>query len=459
MKRFCGLAVFFVLTAVPTAWAQLPSTYMISNEPPYRNQGSYGTCWTFATMGSIETNIIKQGLPGYNAAAGLSERDLAWNNGFLSQLGGDLNAVNYGGIFLTSAAYLGRGAGPLLESQAPYAGMKIPPPTGQTAPYYVRDIEWYHTTADIKTAVMQYGAVATCWGWNSPTKQQMWSTTLNNYTYYDPGPAVPNPGPGYNGQPDHAVDIIGWNDNAQTPGGTGAWIIRNSWGSSTQHVGISYNDYFTGHDDPDVGAANMAGVSFHNVVPNTYQKVYYHNDFGWTDQQPHAYAFNHFTASQNGSLKSVSFYTTDNNVGYTVKVYKQFQNGTLGDLAATASGSEAFQGFHTVDLASLVALTQGQDFYIELQTSNGQQANDGNILKLRLLDINLPGYANTTALAGESFFSDNGLSWTDLHTVDASANFAINGLTIVPEPASLVLLIILAACGAACAVCRRAHRI
>ena len=86
MKRFCCLAVFLVLAAVPAAWAQLPATYMISNEPPYRNQGGYGTCWTFATMASIETNIIKEGLPGYDANAGLSERDLAWNSGFLPRL-------------------------------------------------------------------------------------------------------------------------------------------------------------------------------------------------------------------------------------------------------------------------------------------------------------------------------------------------------------------------------------
>jgi hypothetical protein len=193
-------------------------------------------------------------------------------------------------------------------------------------------------------------------------------------------------------------------------------------------------------------------------VPNTYQKIYYHNDFGWTDQQPHAYAFNHFTADQNGSLKAVSFYTTDNNVGYTVKVYKQFQNGVLGQLAATVSGSEAYEGFHTIDLLSLVPLSQGQDFYIEVQTSNSQQANDGNILRQRLLDLDyVTGSASTTALPGESYFSDNGTSWTDLQTVDTSANFAIDGL-MVPEPASLAALTSLFACGLAYTVLRRARR-
>ena len=103
----------------------------------------------------------------------------------------------------------------------------------------------------------------------------------------------------------------------------------------------------------------------------------------------------------------------------------------LGQLAATVSGTQAFEGFHTIDLLSLVPLTQGQDFYVELQTSNGQQANDGNILLQRLLDFqNVTGYAYTTALPGESFFSDNGVRWTDLQTVEQSANFAIDALTV-----------------------------
>jgi hypothetical protein len=285
---------------------------------------------------------------------------------------------------------------------------------------------------------------------------------LNNNVYYDPGPGVSNPPPGYNNQPNHAVAIVGWNDNVVCPtgGGTGAWVIRNSWGATnTQHIGVSYNDFYTGNDSPDTGACNAGAVSFHNVVPNDYQQIYYHNDFGWTDQQPHAYAFNHFSANQDGSLKSVSFYTTDNNVGYTVKIYKQFQNGVLGQLATVASGTETYQGFHTIDLASLVPLSKGQDFYIEVQTSNGKQANDGNILKQRLLDLNyLPGYADTTALPGQSYFSDDGTNWTDLQTVDMSANFAIDGLTIVPEPTSLALLTVLATCGLGYSVVRRVRR-
>ena len=438
MRRSCCLAAFLLLAAIP-AWAQLPPTYMISNEPPYRNQDGYGTCWTFASMASIETNIIQEGLPGYDAAAGLSERDLAWNNGFNLP-------INDGGNYLMVAAYLARGGGPLTDAQAPYwspdnddSGTCLggtPTPPGQTVPYYVRDIEWYHTTADIKQAVINYGAVATCWGVGSPTEQTAWSTTIDNYVFYDPGPGVSNPGPGYLSQPNHAVAIVGWNDNVQCPtsGGTGAWIVRNSWGATDdQHVGISYNDFYTGNDTPDTGACNLGAVSFHNVMPNIYQQIYYHNEFGWTDQKSYACAFNHFTAGQSGSLKSVSFYTTDNSVSYTVSVYEQFTNGVLGQLASTVSGVESYEGFHTIDLLNLVPLALGQDFYIELQTSNGQQAIDGDISYQQLLDFGGSTTADPPASqAGQSFFSVNGTGWTDLYSVDSthSENFAIDGLTI-----------------------------
>lgn len=452
-----------VLATASAAWAGLPASYMISNEPPYRNQGSYGTCWTFSTMASIETNIIQEGLPGYDAAAGLSEADLAWNSGFIPQIGAGLSGVNNGGNYLMSAAYLARGGGPLTAAQAPYSGMATPPASGQVAPYYVRDIEWYHNVADIKTAIMNYGGVATCWQTSSATQLSMPSSVLNNTVYYDPGPGGTRD-PGYLNQPNHGVTIVGWDDSVQCPagGGTGAWIIRNSWGSGTQHFGVSYNDYFTGNDAPDTGAANLAGVSFHNVVANTYQKIYYHNDFGWTNQQPYAYAFNHFKADQRGGLKSVSFYTTENSVSFTVKVYEQFDHGVLGQLAATVSGTEAFEGFHTVDLASLVPLGAGQDFYVELQPSNGQQANDGNILLQQLLDFqNVSGYACTTARSGESFFSADGTTWTDLYDTDAthSENFAIDALTVaeVPEPSTLALLGALAACGLLRRTFRRAR--
>jgi C1A family cysteine protease len=464
MKRCWYLAMLLVLV---TSAARGQSWYGLQEhglEPNYRDQDGFGTCWAFGTMASVETNLIKQGLLPQNTA-GLSERDLAWHSGY----SGSVDPMNGGGSYMFSAAYFARGDGPLLETQAPYwnthlnqclmgsdpypnstTPSPLPRSSRPTASYYVRDIDWLHSTADIKNAVLTYGAVSTCWAVNTGTWYGA-SGHWNASSTYQAASAG-------DGQPNHSVAIVGWDDNWVTAGGTGAWLIRNSWGTGTQHFGMSYNDFYAGHDSPDVGAQNMGAVSFHDVVPNTYQKIYYHNDLGWTGQQPHSYAFNHFTADRAGSLKSVSFYTTDDSIGYTVKIYKQFQNGVLGQLATTTSGTMIHEGFHTIDLPSLVGLSQGQDFYIELQTSNGLQAHDGNTNVTVVTGGSADPYVTTTALPGQSYFSDNGTTWTDLQTVNASANFAITGLTIVPEPSSIALLAALAVCGLGYAASRRRRR-
>ena len=81
MKRSWCLAVLLVLAA-SAAWGQ--TWYGLQEnglEPNYRNQDGYGTCWTFGTMSSVESNLIKEGLLP-QSTDGLSERDLAWHSGY-----------------------------------------------------------------------------------------------------------------------------------------------------------------------------------------------------------------------------------------------------------------------------------------------------------------------------------------------------------------------------------------
>ena len=445
MRHFFGLAgtvLSLIVLANPAASGQ--SWYGLQEnglEPEYRNQGCYGTCWAFGTMASVETNLIKQGLAS-QSTVNLSESDLAWHSGY----GDYINPLNGGGSYMFSSAYFARGDGPLLESEAPYPNdfyrnSTTPTPVSErtsrpAASYYVRDIEWLHSEEDIKYALLNHGAVSTCWAYNTGT----WygdSGHWNASSTYQAGAVT--------GQPNHSVAIVGWDDDWVTAGGTGAWLIRNSWGNSVQHFGMSYNDFYCGHDLPDTGAQNMGAVSFNNVEVNTYQQVYYHNDLGWTGQQPYAYAFNHFTADQDGQLQSVSIFTTEDDVEYTVSVFTRFEDGTLSELAATTSGSMTHEGFHTIDLPSLVSLMEGQDFYIELQTSNCQQACDGDSeVTVVTGEGGAPSYVYTYASFGESFYSSDGINWTDLQTLDASANFAINALTIaVPEPSTCAMVLVM----------------
>jgi hypothetical protein len=131
-------------------------------------------------------------------------------------------------------------------------------------------------------------------------------------------------------------------------------------------------------------------------------------------------------------LKSVGFYTQQDGAGYDIRVYDHWTNGSPSGLLADVDGTSAVQGYHVVDLASLVALGAGDDFVIYVGITNGGTY-------MQAIDCSYPGYTTDTASSGQSFYSFDGSAWTDLQTFDNTASFAVNAY-MVPEPACLLLL-------------------
>lgn len=386
---------------------------------PVKEQGSYGTCWTFGTMASIESAILMDGLwLGPGTVPDLSENNLNNGSGFYPI------PVDQGGDYRMSAAYLTRGGGPVYEVDDPYHNSSAP--ITQPVHYYVRDIEWYSAGSDlshmgdIKTALKSYGAVSTCIYW--------YGIYFNSATgsYYQPV-ADPN-------QPNHSVTIVGWDDSKVTKAAQpGAWLCKNSWGSAWNGNGyfwISYYDKFAGKD-PEMGA-----VSFHNVVANPYQRVYGYDEHGWASEKNYTHAANAYSAAEAGQLAAVGFYTTEKDVNYTIKVYQNFANGQLDGLLSTKSGHMDFAGYHTLDLNERIALALGEDFYIAVQLDDGKQAVDMSVMKDVLMGENsYSGYlVQSTSSPGESFYSVDGMTWSDLYyaQADHSANFCIKAL-MLPE--------------------------
>src|SRR5207302_995595 len=156
-------------------------------------------------------------------------------------------------------------------------------------------------------------------------------------------------------KPNHAVAIIGWDDEKITaeedkrPPGPGAWLIKNSWGPKRGDGGYYWISYYdkTCCRDPEMGA-----VSFRNIEPMSYGHIYLHDYHGWRDTLKQiSKAFNAFTAADDHLIKSVSFYTSKDGVTYTVKIFKQFENGQLSGDVATRTGTIERTGLHTIDLA------------------------------------------------------------------------------------------------------------
>jgi len=408
---------------------RFPSSYdlrTLGGVTPIRDQGACGSCWAFATMGALESELITEGK---------GTRDLSENN--LKECHGFTYAPCKGGNAFMSMAYLGRRSGPLTEASDPY----FPSATGCSC--YGRDrwpgipVSMYLQDAliipsrtgaldndNLKSAIMTYGAVYTTMyaGINdsSDPDYDPFSNYYDDgtYTYY------------YSGARDfnHCVALVGWDDAKVVPAGggapgPGAWIVRNSWGTGFGQGGYFYISYY----DTKVGYGTNA--VFINAQAPDRSMVYSYDYLGWVSEWGYgdstAWAANTFTAMEGGQLTEVGFYTNDVNTTYDVYIKQGGPTGTV--LYSQLGGSFAYAGHHTLDLTSPVTLGGGDVFSVVVKfTTSGYTYP---IPSERVWS----GYSdNALVNAGESYISHDGNSWTDMSTLSAPSNACIKAFV---EPA------------------------
>jgi C1A family cysteine protease len=419
-------SVFFNAQKGLAAPISFPATYdlrALGQVTAIRDIGYFRTCWAHAALASLESSLLKAGRGTYD----LSEWHLAWYayNDFDSEFvsftrqwgvpAGYDTTFDEGAHNWIAVAILARGTGAVNESDCPYQHMKHYPssalPKGnepvsvklQQALYLGRLGEngdthhhWFNATSmDIKTAVMNYGAVNVAIIWHP--LDLYYNERTHTYRCTTMGA-------------DHDVDIVGWNDARQV------WIARNNVGTSWGASGYFYITYDSAMVEL---AAYLSGMT-------PYSRTYQYDPLGWCNSwgysDPTAWFSNVFTAQEDEKITAVSFYTAAIDSAYEISIYKDVTaDPATGTLAfGPQTGTPDAPGYRMVELSSPVTVSSGQKFAV--------------IVKLTTPGYNFPVPIETPisrysdkarAHPGESYCSHDGTTWTDMTAVKANTNVCL----------------------------------
>ena len=431
--------------------ANLPSSYDLRAEnriTSIKDQGTTGSCWSFAATKSMESNLISQNAQSANNLD-LSESHLAWytyhpsgnsTDPFYDEgltytrfLTTENEPFNEGGNALFAIFTLARWSGAVSENVAPFtantnaelyqmiANMSEQNETLRyQKEYLLTDAICYDNAgqSQIKEAIMENGAIDV-----SYYHENLFFDTENS-SYYQTYVKKKDAATKAN----HSVSIIGWDDNypkenfgTYKPDSDGAWLIANSYGDSFGSNGYSWISY----EVPTL----VEFYSFQAVPADTYDNNYQYDAYGYGNPVINSYAdttkaANIFTANKNYNqiLSAISTYTISDNQPYTVQIYRGVTAGkpTSGTLAATITGTAEFQGYHTIPLEKEILLEAGERFSVVI--SYDHTTKDNGYVPLEGVSERDFSYRITyTSNAGESFLYNNtNNTWIDTNRNQAN---------------------------------------
>ncbi len=345
-----------------------PSSYNMADLgelPAVRNQGKWGTCWAHAAISSIESNMIKKGLADVSEAD-YSERHLSYfahRRDVAMGDGEDSYDETYkwygGGNYHNAINLLSGWCGAAAESEFPYVSYGDMPDLEESqrrsSVSHLTDASILSTAEDVKRAVTENGAVMCSFYSGDGT----FNTAQVNVYHAEEHST------------DHAVSIVGWdddysrtnfNDSGRIPAENGAWFCRNSWGADWAEDGYFWISY----EDKTLSAF----CSFEAEKADNYDNIYQYNGAGGNLYVGCAKTANMFCTDSAEELKAVSVYVYKN-YDYVIEVYVEDGESmgvpSDGTLVYSGKGTLEYPGYHVIPLERSILLGSGMKYAVAVQ--------------------------------------------------------------------------------------------
>lgn len=357
------------------------------------------------------------------------------------------NVLNSGGFALYGSSLFSSGIGPTTKQNVPYRGKQdiiqtIKDAEGNEIDYcYSADDDWsvdeeqrFEQALELEESVQLpspgtyalnenwdavdtaneaikeqlYAGRAVCIGFSADNSQpgQISETGFMNpgdnetgtwahYTYYDAGA-------------NHAVTIVGWDDTysrenfgnpdpetgevneAHRPQRDGAWIVKNSWGSTGEFPngtpdgwGTDGSGYFyLSYDDPTISDPQAFDFKVESIEST--DEGYYNHQYDYMPSgdiqtirsESEVRVANVFTADENGEMIStLGCETTAPGTEVTFEVYLLDDDAALpddGELVRTVKRDFGWGGYHTVELGDDSLIVEGGQRFSVVMTQQDQ---------------------------------------------------------------------------------------
>ena len=422
----------------------LPSQYVLSGDvlPEIRDQDPTATCQVHAILASLESSLMPE-----VSSPDLSEWDLhyrvvcgdpaySFSDNIDPEISSDIYGSSHGVNETEIVAVLARGDGSVSEQDVPFLGPLPSSYENMDVQYPLKEALYLHHRynslqvgdEEIKKAVYEYGPITL--GYKHHPALDVEFFNQNSY-YYNAADE----------DPDHAVCIIGWDDNysrlnfnqAHQPQGDGAWIVRGSWGTDYGDEGYYYISYYT--EPLEWGVVYIADDS----PKSSWSKIYQYDPLGWTGRvgtgtTETCFGANIFTAEQTSLIGAVSTYAISDNTELDISIYR---NCLAGD---PTSGQKVLDdlhcslpvgGYHVITLENPVMVEEGELFSVVIRYYTPGEFHpvptEGPTSESDL-------YANVSSDVGQSFMSSTGTDWIDLYsnTDTPDSNACIKALARAP---------------------------